>query len=45
MSNKIIVTTGDLKNEYEILGPVYFSVTNKGLCCIRTVHDLKPKLI
>ena len=31
MSNKIIVTTGDLKNEYEILGPVYFSVTNKGL--------------
>ena len=31
MSNKIIVTTGDLKNEYEILGPVFFSVTNKGL--------------
>ena len=31
MSNKIIVTTGDLKNDYEILGPVYFSVSNKGL--------------
>ena len=31
MSNKIIVTTGDLKNDYEVIGPVYFSVTNKGL--------------
>ena len=31
MSNKIIVTTGDLKREYEIIGPVYFSVSNKGL--------------
>ena len=30
MSN-IIVTTGDLKREYEILGPVYFQVSNKGL--------------
>jgi len=31
MSNRIIVTTGDLKNDYEVLGPVYFSVSNKGL--------------
>ena len=31
MSNKIIVTTGDLKNDYNIIGPVYFSVSNKGL--------------
>jgi uncharacterized protein YbjQ (UPF0145 family) len=31
MSNQIIVTTGDLKNDYEVIGPVYFSVSNKGL--------------
>ncbi|MFP5438061.1 MAG: hypothetical protein ACLGH8_09760 [Bacteroidia bacterium] len=31
MSNKILVTTGDLKTDYEIIGPVYFSVTTKGL--------------
>lgn len=31
MSNSIIVTTGDLKNDYNIIGPVYFSVSNKGL--------------
>lgn len=31
MSNNIIVSTGDIKAEYEILGPVYFSVSNKGL--------------
>lgn len=31
MSNKIIVTTGDIKQDYEIIGPVYFSVSNKGL--------------
>lgn len=30
MSNHIIVTTGDLKKEYDVIGPVYFSVTNKG---------------
>ena len=29
--SKIIVTTGDLKQDYEILGPVYFQVSNKGL--------------
>lgn len=27
----IIVTTGDLKREYEIIGPVYFQVSNKGV--------------
>lgn len=31
MSNKIIVTTGDLKKDYDVIGPVYFSVSNKGL--------------
>jgi hypothetical protein len=31
MSNNIIVSTGDIKSDYEILGPVYFSVSNKGL--------------
>jgi len=32
MSNmrNIIVTTGDLKRDYEIIGPVYFQVSNKG---------------
>ena len=29
--SKVIVTTGDLKEDYEILGPVYFQVSNKGL--------------
>jgi hypothetical protein len=31
MSKNIIVTTGDLNQDYEILGPVYFQVSNKGL--------------
>lgn len=31
MSANIIVTTGDLKQSYEILGPVYFQVSNKGM--------------
>lgn len=26
----IIVTTGDLKKDYEVIGPVYFQVSNKG---------------
>lgn len=30
MSN-IIVTTGDLHKDYQVLGPVYFQVSNKGL--------------
>ncbi|NLC51348.1 MAG: hypothetical protein GX764_03455 [Firmicutes bacterium] len=28
---KIIVTTGDLRCDYEVIGPVYFQVTNKGI--------------
>lgn len=31
VTNNIIVTTGDLKNNYEIIGPVFFQVTNKGI--------------
>jgi hypothetical protein len=31
MSTNIIVTTGDLKQSYEIIGPVYFQVSNKGM--------------
>jgi hypothetical protein len=27
----MIVTTGDLKENYEVIGPVYFQVTNKGV--------------
>lgn len=27
----IIVTTGDLRRDYDILGPVYFQVSNKGI--------------
>jgi len=27
----IIVTTGDIRKDYEILGPVYFQVSNKGI--------------
>lgn len=29
--NAVIVTTGDLKEDYEIIGPVYFQVSNKGI--------------
>lgn len=31
MSSEIIVTTGDLKKDYQIIGPVYFQVSNKGI--------------
>ncbi len=31
MNSQIIVTTGDIKQEYKILGPVYFQISNKGL--------------
>ena len=31
MNKDIIVTTGDLKQDYEIIGPVYFQVSNKGV--------------
>lgn len=29
--NGVIVTTGDLKDNYEIIGPVFFQVSNKGI--------------
>lgn len=28
--NKIITTTADLKADYEVIGPIYFQVSNKG---------------
>ena len=31
LSRDVIVTTGDLKEEYEVVGPVYFQVSNKGI--------------
>jgi len=31
MSQTMIVTTGDIKEDYEIIGPVYFQVSNKGI--------------
>ena len=40
--NAIIVTTGDLKEDYEIIGPVYFQVSNKGLFS-STLSDLVNK--
>jgi hypothetical protein len=29
MDQDIIVTTGDIKQDYEIIGPVYFQISNK----------------
>lgn len=29
MSKNVIVTTGDIKQEYDIIGPVYFQISNK----------------
>ncbi len=31
MRSNIIVTTGDIKQDYQIIGPVYFQISNKGL--------------
>lgn len=31
MTKEIIVTTGDLQRQYEVIGPVYFQVSNKGM--------------
>ena len=28
---KIIVSTGDIKKNYDVIGPVYIQVSNKGL--------------
>lgn len=36
----IIVTTGDLKREYEIISPVYFQISNKGIFS-SSLSDLK----
>ncbi len=30
MSSSIILTTGDLKQDYEVIGPVYFQLSNRG---------------
>ena len=40
--NAVIVTTGDLKEDYEIIGPVYFQVSNIGFCS-STLSDLVNK--
>lgn len=40
--NAVIVTTGDLKEDYEIIGPVFFQVSNKGLFS-STLSDLVNK--
>jgi hypothetical protein len=29
MEKKVIVTTGDIKQDYEVIGPVYFQISNK----------------
>lgn len=34
----IVVTTGDIKDNYEIVGPVYFQVSNKGLFSNRVIQ-------
>jgi putative heavy-metal-binding protein len=31
VDENIIVTTGDLKQDYEVIGPVFFQVSNKGV--------------
>jgi len=31
MEKIVTVTTGDVKRDYEIIGPVYFQVSNKGI--------------
>lgn len=38
----IIVTTGDLRRDYEVLGPVYFQVSNKGVFS-SALGDLKKQ--
>jgi len=30
-ASQVVVTTGDLKEDYEVVGPVFFAVSNKGL--------------
>ena len=43
-ARKIIVTTGDLKRNYEVLGPVYYQISNKGLFS-SSLSDLKNKYL
>ena len=31
MPKEILVTTGDIREKYQIIGPVYFQVSNKGM--------------
>jgi hypothetical protein len=31
VSENIVVTTGDLKQDYEVIGPIFFQVSNKGI--------------
>ena len=31
LPSDVLVTTGDLKEDYEVIGPVYFQVSNKGI--------------
>lgn len=31
METEVLVTTGDMQEEYDIIGPVYFQVSNKGV--------------
>lgn len=40
----IIITTGDLKQAYEIIAPVYFQVSNKGILS-SSLSELKNKYI
>ena len=40
--SNIIVTTGDLKEDYDVIGPVYFQVSNKGFFS-STLSDLINK--
>lgn len=43
MKKEIKVTTGDIKRNYEILGPVFFQTNNKGLFGGGPLKDLKKK--
>ena len=31
MRSDILVTTGDINQDYQIIGPVYFQISNKGI--------------
>ena len=42
--NPIVVSTGDIRKDYEIIGPVYFQISNKGIFS-STLSRLKAKYI